>query len=285
MIGQLDIYGKTKVETAIEWIRKFEPEEGYYLGFSGGKDSVVLYTLAVMAGVKFEAHCHLTTVDPPELIRFIRKYYPDVILDKPAMNMWDLIADKGFPPTRVTRYCCKVFKEGYGEGRIVLTGVRWAESPRRRETWGLIQPVSGDRVKDRETGEFILSTDNDDRRRIIEHCLMRNRMVLHPIIDWTDEEVWEFIRVEKAPYCPIYDEGFRRIGCIGCPMADRHRWEQFERWPHFFRCYLRAFERMAAERERQGKKNDKDALGWMAWWMECELDDPKLLRLVEILGL
>lgn len=46
MIDQLNMSGKTKVETAIERIKTFEPPEGYFLAFSGGKDSVVIKALA-----------------------------------------------------------------------------------------------------------------------------------------------------------------------------------------------------------------------------------------------
>mgnify|MGYP003377250662 FL=1 len=106
--------------------------EGYYLAFSGGKDSQVIYQLAVMAGAKFTAHYHITTVDPPELFYFIRKEYPDVYMDKPETTMWDLIVKKGFPPTRMVRYCCSDLKERGGAGKFVLTGVRWEESRKRK---------------------------------------------------------------------------------------------------------------------------------------------------------
>ncbi len=81
---------------------------GYYLAFSGGKDSLVIYHLAKMAGVRFEAHYHLTTVDPPELVSFIRRKYPDVIIDRPPITMWNLIVKKQLPPYRNARYCCSV---------------------------------------------------------------------------------------------------------------------------------------------------------------------------------
>lgn len=48
-IYQLNMYGKDKVQTAIDRFKSFEPEEGYYLAFSGGKDSVVIKALADMA--------------------------------------------------------------------------------------------------------------------------------------------------------------------------------------------------------------------------------------------
>lgn len=103
-----------KVKRAIQLFQMFEDaavryhEDGYYLAFSGGKDSVVLYVLAKMAHVKFQAHYHLTTVDPPELVRFIREAFPDVKVEYPELTMWDLIVKKQMPPLRTARYCCEV---------------------------------------------------------------------------------------------------------------------------------------------------------------------------------
>lgn len=74
MIHQMNIYGKDKVEVAIERLRAFEPLEGYHLAFSGGKDSVVIKALADMAGVKYDAHYSVSSVDPPELVQFVKKF-------------------------------------------------------------------------------------------------------------------------------------------------------------------------------------------------------------------
>ena len=134
MIEQLNIYGKSKVEVAIERLKLFEPEEGYYLCFSGGKDSVVVKALSDMAGVKYDAHYSHTSVDPPELIRFIKNVHPDVKIEYPRdkdgerITMWNLIPKKKMPPTRIMRYCCQYLKESGGEGRFCITGVRHAES-------------------------------------------------------------------------------------------------------------------------------------------------------------
>lgn len=140
MLDQLNMYGKDKVQVAIERFQTFEPPEGYYLAFSGGKDSVVIKALADMAGVKYDAHYNLTSVDPPELVRFIKDVHLDVQIEIPRdkdgkhITMWDLIPKKKMPPTRIVRYCCEVLKEGGGEGRFTVTGVRWAESSRRKNT-------------------------------------------------------------------------------------------------------------------------------------------------------
>jgi len=281
MLGQLNMQGKDRVQVAIDRIRQFEPEDGYYLAFSGGKDSVVIKRLADMAGVKYDAHYNITTVDPPELVKFIKQKHPDVIRDRPETNMWDLIVQEGIPPTRRIRYCCEYFKEREALGRVSLMGIRWAESASRKNGWIPVHPRTGNKDQDRVDGIAIFNTDNDIRRKMIEQCLLKGTVTVNPIIDWSFEDVWKFIRAENIPYCSLYDDGFSRLGCIGCPNAGDGRWEQFNRWPHYFKLYLKAFERMADKREKSGKENDKDALGWMAWWMQCEIDDPRLRKLEE----
>ena len=135
-----------KVQEAIERLRAFAPKDGakYWLAFSGGKDSVVIKALADMAGVPYEAHYRITSVDPPELVRFVKDKYPDVSCDIPhdddgnPITMWNLIPKKSMPPTRLVRYCCVALKESGGEGRPTITGVRWAESNNRAANQGLI---------------------------------------------------------------------------------------------------------------------------------------------------
>ena len=140
---------RDKVQIAIDRFKAFEPPDGYYLAFSGGKDSQCIYHLAHMAGVKFDAHYRVTSVDPPELVRFIKREYPDVSFDIPhdkdgkPISMWNLIPKKLMPPTRLVRYCCVVLKETGGTGRIVVTGVRHAESPRRKEMHGVVTMPNG----------------------------------------------------------------------------------------------------------------------------------------------
>lgn len=76
-------------------------------------------------------------------------------------------------------------------------------------------------------------------------CYKDHTTMINPIIDWTTEEVWEFIREYNVPYCCLYDEGFTRLGCIGCPMGRRKvREKEFERWPKYKALYLKAFDKM-----------------------------------------
>lgn len=240
-----------KIECAIQRLKMFENaalrmnQEGYYLAFSGGKDSQVIYQLACMAGVKFTAHYHITTVDPPELVWFIRKEYPEVRMERPKMSMWQLIVKKGFPPTRRARYCCSELKERGGEGRFVITGVRWAESKKRCKR-GLAEMTTGKKSED----VILLNNDNDEKRRLIEDCQIKGKRVLNPIIDWTDEEVWNFIHQYVHKHCELYDDGFSRLGCIGCPLVSVWKREkELARYPKIKAAYLKTFDRMLKERE------------------------------------
>lgn len=92
---------QSKIEYSIALLRKcekmaldYDSENGFSLAFSGGKDSQALYHLAVMAGVKFKAHMNLTSIDPPDVIRFVKRNYPDVELIKPKMSIYDMAKKK-----------------------------------------------------------------------------------------------------------------------------------------------------------------------------------------------
>ena len=246
ILGQLNIEGKDKVQVAIDRLKTFVPTEGYYLAFSGGKDSVVIKALADMAKVKYDAHYNLTTVDPPELVRFIKEQHEDVIIAYPEISMYRLIEKKKMPPIRTMRYCCAELKEKGGEGRRVITGVRWAESVRRKSTRTDVEYFAKSKTKKQmEIKEIFLNSDNDEKRRLMESCYAKSKFIINPIIDWLDEDVWDFIRKYNIPYCKLYDEGFKRLGCIGCPNATiRERKEQFERYPKYKQAYIRAFDRM-----------------------------------------
>ncbi|MFV0515800.1 MAG: phosphoadenosine phosphosulfate reductase family protein [Aminipila sp.] len=268
MLGQLNMVGLNKVETAIERLKTFEPLEGYYLAFSGGKDSIVIKELANMAGVKYDAHYNLTTVDPPELVQFIKEYHKDVITEIPRnkdgsrITMWNLIPKKLMPPTRMVRYCCEVLKEGGGEGRFTVTGVRWAESSRRKNTRAGLE-INFNKKKD---GEF-LDPDNPDNAQIARICPTKGKHILNPIIDWEDDDVWEFIHTRDIPYCKLYDQGYTRLGCIGCPLGSKAT-EELERNPTYKRAYLKAFEKMLVVRTEKGKDTEwKISQDVMDWWL------------------
>ena len=231
---------KDHIERVIERLRAYEPANGYWLGFSGGKDSITLLRLAELSGVKFDAHFSLTTVDPPEVVRFVRESYPLVKCDRPPMTMYRLIIENGTPPTRIMRYCCSELKERGGTGRMVLTGIRWQESVRRKA------------------------------RKMVETCFRDpSKTYLHPIIDWTEAEVWEFIKRERLPIPSLYAEGWKRIGCVMCPMGKRRSVKRdMARWPRIAWMY-----QLACEAAYQRRLERGDKMSWTSgedmfnWWV------------------
>jgi len=264
IIGDGEIIVRDKVAIAIDRLRAFEPEGGYYLAFSGGKDSVVIKALADMAGVKYDAHYNLTTVDPPELVQFIKEKHRDVIINYPKESMWKLIIRHGMPPTRLVRYCCLDLKEHGGAGRICVTGIRKAESAKRskRKPFEVVTP----QIKNK-----MLFDDNDEDRKLFENCTVKGKRVVNPIIDWTDGDVWEFIRTRGVLYCSLYDEGWKRLGCIGCPMADKSRTKQFQKWPKYKLQYIKTFDRMIARRIERGLpcgKQFESGQTCFDWWIQ-----------------
>lgn len=283
MLKYTDLTGRhiDRVQTAIDRIRAFCPPEGYYLAFSGGKDSVCIKALADMAGVKYDAHYNATTVDPPELVRFIIREYPDVKIEKPEIPMIKLIPQNHMPPTRIVRYCCAYYKERTSEGRVTMTGTRWAESPNRRNNQGIatifngkkarhIANENGAEYREAKRGGIVLNYDNAAARRTVESCYRTNKTLVNPIIDWSDNDVWEFIRTYDIKYCPLYDEGWKRLGCVGCPMAQpESRIAQFRRWPAIYKIYMMAFEDMLVGRKKRGKTDPwKTAEDVMRWWIQ-----------------
>ena len=246
-MSNLDLFsGKDKAEIAIDRLKAFCPPEGYYVAFSGGKDSVVILDLVKKSGCKFDAHYNLTTVDPPELVKFVRTF-PEVEIRKPTMNMWKLIKHKGFLPTRKIRYCCDVLKEEAGADRHVVTGIRWSESHGR------------------------------SKRKMVEACFKNSRkFYVRPIIDWTTEDVWEYIKTQNLKYCSLYDEGFKRVGCICCPMAgEAQMMRELKRWPTYRKAYIKACNKAIIN-----KPPNRDGLSFTGeemfnrWIHRKHIDDP-----------
>ena len=42
---------------------------------------------------------------------------------------------------------------------------------------------------------------------------------LNPLAEWTEDEVWDYVREHDVPYNSLYDQGYTSIGCAPCTRA------------------------------------------------------------------
>jgi phosphoadenosine phosphosulfate reductase len=256
-LSQLNLEGRDPAEEAIEVLRAWEPPEGYYLSFSGGKDSIVLFDLAERSGVKFDAHYNVTGIDPPELVYFIREHYGSRLINEKAKEgIWHLVERKGLP-MRNARFCCEYLKEHTGIGRTVLTGIRGKESPRR------------------------------SHRCLVENSTHADKLFLHPIINWSTPDVWEYIRTRELPYCSLYDElvwdakkgkmvkAFSRLGCVLCPMTTaKQAARDIARWPKLAAAWESAAGRFY-DRGTERTKRWPTKAAMFTWWLSRKAEKKK----------
>ena len=196
---------------AIAYLRLHEPAEGYEVGFSGGKDSIVTLDLVRRSGVKHHAHFAMSYIDPPEVLNFIKQNYPSVEWRRPKVNIYHAILTSGLPSWK-HRWCCELIKENKNDKNVV-TGVRAEESQRRAS-------------KPR--------TDFWQKKKL---------MMYKPVFYWKECAIWEYLEKYKIPYPSLYED-WGRIGCIVCPLSfspskathERIKKSQ-ERWPGVWRAY------------------------------------------------
>lgn len=251
-----------KVDRAVRVLQSFQPEnEPYYVCYSGGKDSDCIRILCELSGVKYDLVHNHTTADAPETVRYIRSI-PGIHIDYAFYSdgspktMWNLIVKKKMPPTRLVRFCCSELKEFGGKGRLKVTGVRASESRARAENGGLVKIISKSSrlassasslspgsYKFTKKNGLVLNFDNSESRRFVESCYRTANTLVNPILDWSESDVWEFLHHYGCSSNPLYSCGFKRVGCIGCPISSK-RVKEFELYPKFKSNYIRAFDRM-----------------------------------------
>lgn len=282
---------KEKVARSIEQMKLAAALSQRYYGkpplvcYSGGKDSDVIVELARMSGVEFEVQHSRTTADAPETMRHVREVFNSLKAEgiecsyvNPTykgehVNMWTLIPPKLMPPTRLVRYCCRTLKETGGKGRAIVTGVRRAESTARASrkfanNFSKARPAALDFEDAASLFEDADSAiEHDDN--FLRSCRINGKTSFQPILEWEDDDVWQFIDERGVAVNPLYAEGFKRVGCIGCPFAGRkEREREFRRWPSYETAYKRAFARMLDARRERGLPTE-----WQTpeevweWWM------------------
>lgn len=259
-----------KIDHSIALIRKAEklalamqPDIGFHVGFSGGKDSQVVLELVKMAGVKYRAVYNVTTNDPADNVRFIKQHYPDVEFSIPEKSYFQLIAQKGVP-TMFNRWCCAIFKETAGVGCVVLTGVRKEES-RKRAAYEEVCRWS--RTKNKK-GSVDLNKMEANEFRCVGG---KDKFMVYPILEWTEQEVWDFIALRGLPVNPCY-KSHKRVGCVFCPFARPKEIRDYcETHPLLKAAFIHAIERyLERERDRQKLTSAED---YFDWWISHDSID------------
>lgn len=190
--------------------------------------------------------------------------------------MWNLIPKKKRPPTRLVRYCCAVLKEASTPNRICAVGVRASESTGRKG-----RDIFAIRGKTNKDGHFFslehsreVFEESKDRDPVWDCTLIANMrenndILVNPIYEWTDSDVWEYIRDTNIKYNPLYDRGYKRVGCIGCPMATyKEMNKEFAEYPKIKDAYIRTFQRMIDQydNERKAKMDWESGQDVFDWW-------------------
>ena len=259
-----------KIQHSIEVLRKGEElalqydQKGYLLAFSGGKDSQCLYHIAKMADVKFEPFFSPTTVDPPEVIRFIKKKYPDVVFIHPKKSIYEVAKERGVLPTMTRRWCCAEFKEIHGSNRVVLLGIRREESQKRSK---------------RKEVEVFNKKYSENFDQFSEHkekmmaCVKgKDKIMVSPILEWTEKDVWNFLNDNNIEHCELYDRGYKRIGCILCPMSTmKEKMRSLEEHPRVARKWAETIEWLQQNKWNANPRIEKLSVEQrMRWWFTGE---------------
>jgi len=229
-------------DRAVELLEQYEPKEGYYLAFSGGKDSIVLLDIVKCSGVKYDAHFNFTSLDPRSVLDCIKDNYQEVEWHYPKETMYQLVERKGILPTGKTRYCCQYLKERGGIGRICLTGIRAAESAKR------------------------------SKRNQFEHSSRYpSKRYLHLLFNWSEEQIWAYIRARKLAYPSMYDEGYKRVGCILCPLKSaKERQKDAERFPRHKKAFVQVLDRVLEKKPSQYFATGEDYFNWWISGLSAE---------------
>lgn len=204
------------------------------LGFSGGKDSQVVYDLCKRSGISFKAYFN-HTFESPETLRFIREHYPDVIWRRDyKYGFIENIKIHGILPTVQKAFCCDNYKHNpkYVD-KCSIVGVRRQESSKRasRTTISFKNKTTKKKMSVEVSEYFKENCQSTGTASVIQ---------LLPIVDWTKDNVWDYIHSHQLPVNPEYEHS-ERVGCIVCPKANfTSNYKSLIKYPKLINAFISA---------------------------------------------
>jgi phosphoadenosine phosphosulfate reductase len=203
--GELSIeFEGREPQELVEWaLERFSPRIALSTAFQ--TDGVALLDMAyeLDPGIRvFSVDTGRLPTETYELIERLREHYPEMELDLLSPNARQVQAVVG-------RFGPNLFHRSV-EQRLLCCSVRKVQ-PLTRHLATLDAWITGLR-RDQWAGR------TDIRKVEIDHD-HGGIVKLNPLAEWTEEEVWDYVREREIPYHPLYDRGYTSIGCAPCTRA------------------------------------------------------------------
>lgn len=209
------------------------------VGFSGGKDSQVVYDLCKRAGIPFTAYYNVA-FESSTTKKFIRENYPDVVWRKDhKFGFIENISKNhgGLLPTVECAYCCQDYKHNpkYVD-KCSIVGVRKQESSSRanRTTISFKNKSIKKKMEGSVMDYFVENCQSVGTASVIQ---------LLPIVDWSEDDIWCYINKHNIPVNPEY-KTHNRVGCLVCPKSNlSHNYKALVCFPGLIDAFIKAKEK------------------------------------------
>ena len=232
---------------------KFEIRD-MMVSFSGGKDSTVTSHIVNTAlGTNQVLHVFGdTTLEFPTTLEYKKRFNKNeeskgvrILTAKNREKNFEELCEIVGPPSRVMRWCCTVFKTGAIQKTIASA---FKDKTNILSFQGIRHNESASRSKyERES----------------ESPKIAKQIVVSPIIEWIDYDVWLYILTTGIDFNHAYRLGYTRVGCWCCP--NNGAWSEFLSKVHLYERYVHWHDILLEFAKKIGKLDAKDYVNDGKW--------------------